>query len=95
MEALGDIGLQTYLEAQDFVQASAREMITFCLYLYNTLPHYIPKTQIEFACKVKKEVVKHIELANPTNKSISYRVRLEGSTDFFFEDNERETAIEL
>lgn len=66
-------------------------MIIFTLYLYNTLPHYMPKAAIEFACKVKKEVVKHVELNNPTNKAISYRVRLEGSTDFFFSDGERET----
>lgn len=38
-----------------------------------------------FACTLGDEVVKCIELSNPTNKPISYFVTLEGHSDFSLE----------
>jgi len=95
LEAMNDIGLQTYLQPSDFARPRQRQMILYCLYLFNNLPHYIPKTTIEFSCIVRESIVKYIELSNPTNKPIYYRVRLEGSNDFVLENDEREGNIEL
>lgn len=72
--ALGDIGLVTHLTAKDLEAPRQREMVIFCLYLYNNLPHYIPKEVIEFKCTLRDEVVKHIVLTNPSAKPINYRV---------------------
>ena len=74
--ALHEIKLQTYFTPRDLLAPSQREMILFCLYLYNNLPHYIPKATIEFPCVLGETVTKFVELSNPTNRTISYRVNL-------------------
>jgi len=76
INALEDIGLVTQLTPRDIETPRQREMVIFCLYLYNNLPHYIPKETVVFSCSLRDEVVKHIVLANPSNKRISYRVSL-------------------
>jgi hypothetical protein len=39
-----------------------REMLLFVLQLFNALPHYEPKSTIEFKCTLGEEVIKNIEL---------------------------------
>lgn len=75
IDALSEMRLQTHFTAKDLMNPSQREMVLFCLYLYNNLPHYMPKAQIEFHCVLGESVTKYIELSNPTSKTISYRVR--------------------
>lgn len=43
IEAVHEIGLQTHLTPEDIVHPSARELLLFCVQLYQGLPHYIPK----------------------------------------------------
>lgn len=46
--------------------------------LMHTLPHYIPKGgPIIFPCSLQGDVTKIIEITNPTNRPISYWVKLE------------------
>ena len=83
LNALKEIWLQTHFTNKDFVFSSPRENILFIIHLLHTLPHYIPKaTPINFSCILGEEIIKNIELTNPTNKTISYWVKLEGSPDF-------------
>ena len=72
--ALEEIGLLTQLTPKDIETPRQREMVVFCLYLYNNLPHYMPKEAVEFKCTLRDEVVKHIVLSNPSQKPINYRV---------------------
>lgn len=72
--ALNEIKLQTHINARDILVPSQREMMLFCLYLFNNLPHYIPKSAVEFPCILGESITKYIELHNPTNRTISYRV---------------------
>lgn len=82
--ALSEIGMPTFLNQRDLAQAaiSPREMVLFCLSLYQGLPHYIPKTIIEFPCTLGETVIKNLELTNPSSKQITYWVKLEGCLDF-------------
>ena len=43
IEAVHEIGLQTHLTPADIVHPSARELLLFCVQLYQGLPHYIAK----------------------------------------------------
>lgn len=55
----------------------------FILQLFFALPHYIPEgPPIIFSCVLGEEVVKNIELTNPSSKPISYWVKKEGHSDF-------------
>ncbi|CAG9335550.1 unnamed protein product [Blepharisma stoltei] len=85
---LSEIGLPTHFTANDLVRPSAREALLFVLQLYQGLPHYIPKCKIIFSCPLSEKIVKNIELTNPSNKSVNYWVRIEGSSDYTFEAQE-------
>ena len=87
LSGLGDIGLSTYVTAKDIAKPTAREMVLFCMQLFQTLPHYVPKAIIEFPCILGEAVKKTIELTNPYKSPISYWVALEG-TDFSIDQTE-------
>ena len=53
--------------------------------LYQGLPHYIAKAQIEFPAVLGDMVTKNIELSNPSKNPISYWVKLDGCPDFSIE----------
>lgn len=61
-------------------------MIILLVQLYQTLPNYIPKCAITFSCTLGDDVTKTIELNNPASKPINYWINIEGSSDFFVED---------
>lgn len=84
LTALNEIGMPTFLVLKDLTanNISAREMVLFCLTLFLGLPNYIPKALLEFPCVLGERVTKTLELTNPSNKPITYWVRLEGSADF-------------
>ncbi len=52
------------------------------LYLFQTLPQLLPRTTIDFTCRMGETMVKEIELSNPARKAIAYTARLEGHADF-------------
>lgn len=75
IEAIHEIGLNTHIVPQDISAPSAREMLLFCVQLYQSLPHYIPKATIEFPATLGDLVTKTIELSNPSKNPISYWVQ--------------------
>jgi len=76
--ALKEIGLEFI--RRDF--RNPRDNLIFILFLFQTLPQYIPKADIEFQCSLGSRVTKSIELNNPTNQMVRYRITLDGSDDF-------------
>lgn len=64
----------------EMIQASsARELLLFSLFLYQNLPHYVPKANVGFVGGLHERLGKSIELFNPAKKPIVYKVRLEGA----------------
>lgn len=58
-------------------------MLLFILHLYVYLPFYTPKQEpVVFKCILGEEVMRSIELTNPSNKPVLYQVRYEGCEDF-------------
>jgi hypothetical protein len=88
IEAVHEIGLQTHLSPKDIVAPSARELLLFCVQLYQGLPHYIAKAQIEFPAVLGDLVTKNIELSNPSKNPICYWVKLDGCPDFAIESEQ-------
>merc|ERR1719399_485822 len=81
--ALQEIGLHFPLTVQDIVQPVAKDILLLVLFLFQNLPHYVPKTTIVFATQLNQPLMKHIELTNPSKKQpITYYCKLEGSSDF-------------
>jgi hypothetical protein len=79
---LSEIGMTSYFTATDLARPSAREIVLFCLQLYQGLPHYIPKCKITFTCPLGEKIEKKLDLSNTSNKPINYWIRIEGSLDF-------------
>jgi hypothetical protein len=85
LKAVEEIGIQTHIQPNDIAEPSARELMLFCIQLYQSLPHYVPKAQIEFPAVLGDLITKNIELSNPSKNPISYWVKLIGSGDFSIE----------
>lgn len=47
-----DLGLPYEMSVDDIVNPDPREMMVFVLYLHHTLPQFVPRANIEFACKL-------------------------------------------
>jgi Calponin homology (CH) domain len=82
IQAVKEIGITTHITESDIKDPSSRELLLFCVQLYQALPHYIPKATIEFPAILNDIVTKNIELSNPSKLPIAYYVKLIGSTDF-------------
>jgi len=80
--ALQSLGLDFCPSAQDLATAPARDMLLFCVYLFNTMPGFIPKATVLFEGRLNDAVQKHIELSNPSNKPLIYTVRIDGTPEF-------------
>jgi len=79
------------ITAKDILNPDPKEMLIYMVYLFQTLPQLIPKSAVKFQATLGNDVLKHIELTNPTNKPIVYSARLEGHRDFTID----QTAIRL
>jgi len=87
ISALQEIGLSFPVQPTDLAAAQPKDMLLFVLFLYQNLPHYVPKTMIVFSTMLGQAVVKNIELTNPSKKSITYFVNLQGSSDFSIKES--------
>ncbi|KAJ3172770.1 Cilia- and flagella-associated protein 47 [Geranomyces variabilis] len=52
------------------------------LFLYQTLPAFVPKGLVEFKCKLNEQVRRELELANPSSRTLTYVPELRGVSDF-------------
>jgi hypothetical protein len=59
-----------------------RDALLGVLFLYQQLPQLVPKTNIEFRGALGQVVTKTIELKNPTRRSITYHVSLDGASEY-------------
>ncbi|KAJ3327773.1 Cilia- and flagella-associated protein 47 [Blyttiomyces sp. JEL0837] len=65
---------------------SSLEVMLLLLFLYQTLPSFIPRAKIDFHGCLLEKVTRFIEIANPSNRPLSYVVKLEGSSEFALGD---------
>jgi hypothetical protein len=86
--ALSEISLTFPIQVSDLATAQSKDMLLFVMYLYQNLPHYVPKTTIVFSTMLGVSVTKNIELTNPSKKAITYNVQLQGSSDFSIKDDQ-------
>uniref|UniRef100_A0A0G4F070 Calponin-homology (CH) domain-containing protein n=1 Tax=Chromera velia CCMP2878 TaxID=1169474 RepID=A0A0G4F070_9ALVE len=82
VHGLQELGLQVNVKASDLAAGSARDLLIFSIFLFQTLPQYIPRTTLTFATALGVRQTKLIDLTNPSRKRIVYRVQIEGGADF-------------
>jgi hypothetical protein len=82
VNAVREARLDYTIRIRDIVQANPRDMLLFCIYLFQTLPQYIPRATLVFEGNLQELIRKSIELTNPTKHTLEYQVSLEGSSEF-------------
>lgn len=79
LAALSEIGLHFPIQVSDIASPQAKDMLLFVMFLFQNLPHYVPKTTIIFSTMLGVNMTKNIELTNPSKKAITYGVQLVGN----------------
>ncbi|GLI64998.1 hypothetical protein VaNZ11_008424 [Volvox africanus] len=87
LKIMTDLGLPYEITVDEIVNPNPHDMMVFVLYLHHTLPQFVPRSCIDFACKLGETQCKELELTNPSKKAISYSARLEGHRDFSIESS--------
>eukprot|EP00392_Amoebophrya_sp_AT5.2_P009549 g9577.t1 len=83
LNALRELQLQYPLTTADILQdPSPRDFLFFSLFLFQNLPHYVPKTLILYQTMLGTNQTKNIELTNPSKRVVTYSAMLRGSPDF-------------
>ena len=86
-ECLIELGVPNLPTVQDMKKPNPREIILFLVHLFLSLPYYLPKQTIEFECILDEVITKNITMHNPTNKPLTYFVKLEGIEDFSIDND--------
>eukprot|EP01049_Picozoa_sp_SAG25_P000345 SAG25_NODE_11_length_28117_cov_24.264901_6_plen_2767_part_00 len=81
-DALDQLGCEFKLTEKDWRAPNPRDMLLFCMYLYQSLPQFVPKAAIEFQGTLNESSSKTIELTNPSAKPVMYNVIVDGCKDF-------------
>ncbi|XP_074672980.1 cilia- and flagella-associated protein 47 [Strix aluco] len=78
VNAMHAVSLAIDIKATDICDPNPVMMLILCVYLYESLPHYLPKNTIEFTGAFHATVVKQVRLTNPSSKTLVYNAILVG-----------------
>ncbi|XP_027672760.2 cilia- and flagella-associated protein 47 [Falco cherrug] len=78
VNAMHVVSLAIDIKAADICDPNPVMMLILCVYLYESLPHYLPKNTIEFTGALHATVVKQVCLKNPSSKTLMYNAILVG-----------------
>lgn len=82
INGLKNLQLSFVPKPAEIVDNSQCVLATITEYFYETLPHYLPSTSLEFNTTLHKTVTKSISLTNPSKNEIVYFATLEGDRNF-------------
>ncbi|KAJ3372164.1 Cilia- and flagella-associated protein 47 [Kappamyces sp. JEL0680] len=67
-------------------QGNVLDLQLLVLFLYQTLPHFVPQATIEFSSPLHKLQSKFIELSNPSASAVTYVAALTGANEIFLDE---------
>ena len=94
ISALQECELQFPIAASDITNPQPFDMMLFVMFLFQNLPHYLPKASINFSTMLGQNLTKNIEMTNPSKKAITYQISMAGSQDFYVQDGSDHVRIE-
>ena len=77
----------SYIEPLHISQGLHINIITLMVFLYQTLPCFVPKAVIEFQGPLHSLISKSIEIANNSSRAITYSGSIIGSPEFTLSEN--------
>ncbi|XP_062432984.1 cilia- and flagella-associated protein 47 [Rhea pennata] len=93
VDAMHAVSLAIDIKATDICDPNPVMMLILCVFLYERLPHYLPKKTIEFTGALHATVVKKVHLKNPSIKTLVYNATLVGRDADDFSLPEGSTVI--
>ncbi|XP_072195940.1 cilia- and flagella-associated protein 47 [Excalfactoria chinensis] len=78
VNAMHVLSLTIDIKATDICVPNPIMMLILCVYLYENLPHFLPKKIIEFTGALHATVFKQVRLKNPSIKTLAYNATLVG-----------------
>lgn len=82
-----EIGVKNSADINLLTNATDREILMFVLELFFKIPYYNPKAKIEFNAVLGEVCSKNVEITNPGKKKIEYNCRIEGTAEFYLEND--------
>ena len=92
--AIQECELQFPIQPSDIANPQPFDMMLFVMFLFQNLPHYLPKASINFSTMLGQNLTKNIEMSNPSKKPITYQIHMAGSSDFQVKDGSETVRIE-
>jgi len=80
--ALKELKLAFMPQADEIIDGSQCMNVITSGYLFETLPHFLPVTTIEFTTSLHKNINRAVSVSNPSKSEILYRAMYEGSNCF-------------
>ncbi|XP_029156872.1 cilia- and flagella-associated protein 47-like isoform X2 [Nylanderia fulva] len=60
------------------------QMLMLVVYLFQTLPTYVPRAKIKFNCPLSHTITKQLSISNPTDNTVNYLLSFINNTNYFF-----------
>jgi hypothetical protein len=80
--SMRDLNLQFFPSAVELQDGDNIILAIFLFQLYQTLPHYVATTTLEFATPLNKPINQSVTLSNPSKCQVVYNAKLYGSSSF-------------
>jgi len=89
MSSIRELGLEYTKNPEEMMAsvANARDNLLLVVYLFQNLPMYVAKADVNFSCALGSRLTKSIELNNSSSAPVRYSVEIVGSQDFQAAEN--------
>ena len=78
VHALHYLRIEYDIQAIDITDPNPVSLLLLCHHLYENLPPYLPKANVEFVGGLHQTVLRQVKLSNPSAKSLTYTAMLAG-----------------
>ncbi|CAH1800026.1 unnamed protein product [Owenia fusiformis] len=93
VNALRYIGIDYDIQAIDITDPNPISLMLLVVYLYQKLPQYLPKSNLEFVSSLHSTVMRQVKLSNPSGKPLTYHVLIAGHDAQDFSTPKGDTVI--
>lgn len=88
LNMLNSLGVSNFIDEGSLAHLTEKEYLLYLSRLHNILPCMLPKETVVFSCYLGDHLTKSLDIHNPSNKPVSYWIKMEGSTDFICEEKQ-------
>lgn len=94
INAIQSLGLEYDIQASDIMNPNPVSLLMLTTFLFDRLPHYMPRSTIEFQGTLHTTIIRQVRLQNPSSKPLYYSINIVGqdADDFSVRSNHIQIA---